>query len=747
MGDKAQAVPAPGHGFGTLPVYFAAISTILGAVMFLRFGYAVAHVGLAGAVGIILLGHLVTVPTALAIAEIATNRRVEGGGEYFIVSRSFGTTIGGVIGLSLYLSQAISVAFYMLAFAEAFTPLAPWFTATFDRAFDTRFVSLPAAAILLAAVWFKGAGGGVKLLYAVVAILAASLAAFFLGKPVDGFDAQGASLTGRLADGDPFFVVFAICFPAFTGMTAGVGLSGDLANPRRAIPAGTLAATATGMVVYLALVAKLAWSAPVEDLAGDQLVMSRIALWGPLIPIGLGAATLSSALGSVLVAPRTLQALGADRNVPLRAANRWLARGAGEANEPRNATVVTAALALVIIALGNVDFVARIISMFFMVTYGSLCAISFLEHFAARPSYRPGFRSRWYVSLFGALICLFMMFQMDPLYALLALALLVALYQVIRRQKGGAADDIAAMFEGVMTQATRHLNVQLQSRRRDSGRAEWRPSIIMVNDRTFERRAPLNLMRWLSHRHGFGMYLHYIHGVLDARTGAEAQGVRQRLVEMARLQNSAVYMDTIVSPSLKTALAQSLQVPGVSGLHNNCVMFEFSVHDGPEALTEVVDNCLFVADTGMTQLVLRHGDLHFGERRNVHVWLTWNDAENANVMILLGYILAGHADWKDAAIRVYLAYPRESVRERRAEIKSLIAEGRMPVSEMNIRYMPVDDVESFREAVARYSAKADLTIVGYDLQGLRERREDLFRKHPDLGDVLFVHSPRAINIR
>ena len=98
---------AAGHGFGTAPVFLASISTILGAVMFLRFGYAVGHTGVLGTLLIILLGHLVTVPTALAIAEIATNRRVEGGGEYFIISRSFGTTIGGAIGLSLFMSQAI----------------------------------------------------------------------------------------------------------------------------------------------------------------------------------------------------------------------------------------------------------------------------------------------------------------------------------------------------------------------------------------------------------------------------------------------------------------------------------------------------------------------------------------------------------------------------------------------------------------------------------------------------------------
>ena len=112
-----------GHGFGTAPVFLASISTILGAILFLRFGYAVGNVGLLKTLAIIVLGHLVTIPTVLAVSEIATNRRVAGGGAYYIVSRSFGTSIGGTIGIALYISQAISIAFYMVAFAEAFEPL------------------------------------------------------------------------------------------------------------------------------------------------------------------------------------------------------------------------------------------------------------------------------------------------------------------------------------------------------------------------------------------------------------------------------------------------------------------------------------------------------------------------------------------------------------------------------------------------------------------------------------------------
>ncbi len=744
MSQQADAKAGRGHGFGTLPVFLTGISTILGAIMFLRFGYAVGNVGLLGALGIIVLGHMVTIPTALALAEIATNRKVEGGGEYFIISRSFGRMIGGVIGISLYSSQAISVAFYMIAFAEAFTPLSPWFESVFGFAFDPRIVSLPATLGLLALVFFRGADVGVKALYVVAATLAASLLLFFLGKPVDGFSPDTVGLTSTITNPDAFFFVFAICFPAFTGMTAGVGLSGDLANPRTSIPRGTLGATLAGMVMYLFIVAKLAFSAPPELLDGDQLVMSQIALWGPIIPIGLACATLSSAIGSILVAPRTLQALGEDGSIRIGNASRWLAAGVGDVNEPRNSTLVTGAVALLIVALGNVDFVARLISMFFMVTYGSLNAISFLEHFAARPSYRPSFRSRWYVSLFGAVICLLMMFQMDPVYAVAALALMTALYWFISR--GRDEDDLASMFEGVMTQATRYLQIRLQRRKRQLTGAEWRPSVIMVDDRTFDRRSPLTFMKWLCHRYGFGTYLHFIKGHLTEESNLESRQMQSRLARLARQQRSSVFMDTIVSPSMTSALAQSLQVPGVSGLHNNTIMFEFSLHDGPETEREVADSCLFASSTNKTILVLRHGDLHFGERRTIHIWLTWNDTENANLMILLSYIVMGHPDWANAEIRAFAALPASQVAEQREEFRKLAAEHRLPISEKNIRFLSVDNQAAFRKLVSRLSAEADLTVVGFDLEGLRERREEVFKNHPSLSDVLFVHSPHEIDI-
>lgn len=743
MAEGTPTAGSTGHGFGTAPVFLASISTILGAVMFLRFGYAVGHTGVLGTLLIILLGHMVTVPTALAIAEIATNRRVEGGGEYFIISRSFGTTIGGAIGLSLYVSQAISVAFYMIAFAEAFQPLAGWFETAVGRPFDPRMVSLPATVGLFAIVLHKGADLGVKALWVVASILGVSLAVFFLGSAPEDIRPATINLVTNLQDPDAFILVFAIVFPAFTGMTAGVGLSGDLAEPRRSIPLGIMSATFAGMVVYIFVVLKLASSATSQALADDYLIMSRIAAWGPIIPIGLGCATLSSAIGSILVAPRTLQALGGDQVVPQPRMNAFLSAGVGSSNEPRNATIVTSGIAVVFVVLGNVDLVARIVSMFFMMTYGALCAISFLEHFAARPSYRPSFRSKWYLSLIGAVMCLVLMLQMDLLFAVLAILVMAALYAVIRRGREDASDDLAQMFQGVMTQLTRHLQIRLQKMPPD----DWRPSVIMISSRTFDRSAPVQLLEWLCNRYGFGTYLHLIEGYLDHENYEASLAVRERLIQAMSARRGAIYMDAIISPSMTSALGQALQMPGISGMENNALLLELGQHDGPAEVRAVVDGMLMAGVPQMDRLVLRHGDNFFGTRRAIHVWLTWHDARNANLMILLSYILLGHRDWEGAEVSIFAAFPRREVKERAKEINDMIAEGRLLISEKNVVVIPTDDSIDFERLVQAHSFSADLVMVGFTEERLRRKRDALFLRFPELRDVLFVSAEETIFIQ
>ena len=215
----------PKAHFGTLPVFMTAISTILGAILFLRFGYAVGHTGFLGALLIIFIGHLVTLPTALAVAEIATNQRVQGGGAYYIISRSFGLNIGATIGITLYLSQAISVSFYVIAFAEAFEPFAIHITDSFplmngfakNLLLNKKIIGLTSMIALTVLMLTKGANIGVKALNYVVGILFLSLVLFFIGKPIDGYNFSEVNFINKIENSDSFFYVFTIIFPAFTG--------------------------------------------------------------------------------------------------------------------------------------------------------------------------------------------------------------------------------------------------------------------------------------------------------------------------------------------------------------------------------------------------------------------------------------------------------------------------------------------------------------------------------------------------
>lgn len=350
--------PMQEKGLGTFAVFMTAISTILGAILFLRFGFAVAHVGLLATMAIILLGHLVTIPTALAVAEIATNQKVEGGGAYYMISRSFGLSIGGAIGIALFLSQAISVAFYIIAFTVSTRDLLAWMELQHGIVVHPWQVNYGFMGLLTLLMLTKGAQVGVKALYGVVAVLVLALLNFFFGSGTPQteldilrtIDPILVTEDGQTITRYTFIEVFTFIFPAFTGIAAGLGLSGDLKEPARAIPRGTLWATIAGIIVYIIVALKFWVSASPEQLASDELYMEAIAIWPPLIPLGLAAAAVSSALGSVIIAPRTLQALAVDRIFP-KAIGMRLGRGRKSDNEPVMASIVTCCIGFVFVSL------------------------------------------------------------------------------------------------------------------------------------------------------------------------------------------------------------------------------------------------------------------------------------------------------------------------------------------------------------------------------------------------------------
>ena len=737
----ARLVSEKKANFGTLPVFMTAVSTILGAILFLRFGYAVAHVGFLGVMGLIIIGHLVTFPTAMAVAEIATNQRVRGGGAYYIISRSFGLNIGAAIGIALYLSQAISIAFYIIAFAEAFDPLITWLDNRFGFVIpDNRFISIPTMLLLSVLFLTRGANIGMKFLYLVVMLLFSALVLFFVGRNNNGPEA--IDFTARVGNPDDFFYVFTIIFPAFTGLAAGLGLSGDLREPEKSIPRGTLLATIAGFFVYIAVAYKLTISATPEDMASDQLIMTKIAVWGPIIPIGLAAASLSSGLGSIMVAPRTLQAIGLDNIFPSGRINRWFAKGKKVSNEPVNASLLTLIIAFFFILVGELDFVAKIISMFFMVTYGAICLIALLEHFAADPSYRPTFKSRWYLSLVGAVMSFWLMFKMNTPYAILSIALMGLFYYMISRT-GSERKGLVKLFRGVVFQMSRQLQVFAQRADKEDLDSSWRPFVICISSESFKRRSAFDLLRWISYRYGFGTYIHYIKGYLTRKTNSESKQAVEKLLNLSAGSKSRVYLDTIISPSYTTAIAQVMQLSGISGKGNNMILFEFSRTE-PEALEEPLKNYELISSTGFDLCVLNTSYKGYGYRKEIHVWITPQDYVNANLMILLAYIILGHPEWQKGEIKIYAIVKEEDLESRKEELIGLIRSGRLPISASNIQL--ISDKEGQDEIVCKYSTDADLTIIGFTREELSSQGPKLFSNYKDIGNILYVNSNQGKEI-
>jgi len=726
-----------GKGFGVAAVFFTAISTILGTILFLRFGYAVGSLGFLGVLLIIVLGHLVTIPTALALSEIATNQKVEGGGEYFIISRSFGLNIGSTIGIALFFSQAASVAFYVIGFTEAFSPLFDWFKGYSGIELPRQIISIPALAVLSYLILKKGANMGVTILYVVVGILFISLLLFFLGTTSYTANSDVGLFSESFRNMNNFFIVFAIIFPAFTGMTAGVGLSGELRNPSKSIPLGSISATILGMIIYVILAWKFTISASPDDLVNNQMIMSKIALGGAfIIPIGLAASTISSAIGSVLVAPRTLQALAKDKSIPIASVNNFLSK---EKNgEPFNASKITLIIAFIFVLMGDINAVAKIISMFFMITYGSLNLISFLYHFGADPSYRPTFKTKKILSLVGFILSVWLMFMMNSLYAIAAIIIMTSFYFVIshiHKDRGGFQE----IFQAVVFQIIRKIQVfaQRASKKRES--KKWRPSAVCISERSFQNDKTLFLLSWISDTYGFGTYIHLLIDYYSIQTKQKAENLQKELLEKENVINSSLFIDTLISPSYTSAIAQTIQLPSVSGLKYNMILFEYP-KDSPKELIKIIENVRLSKAANMDVCIFQFGQQRVNYKDGIHIWIQPFDIANANTMILLAYIIHSHPIWKKSIINVTAIVDKGEIDKNKEDMISIIENGRLPISKNKINIIERCDEQTVFEQINAHSIKSGLNIIGFDETNIRQTDKSIITQYKLSGDILFVNS-------
>ena len=209
--------PTEKTGLGTFGgVYTPSILTILGVIMYLRFGWVVGNVGLFGTLIIVTLSNVITFLTALSVCAIATDRVVRTGGAYYMISRSLGVEAGGAVGIPLYFAQALSVSLYTLGFAESVVMIVPQLA-------DAQLYIALGITVAVGILAFTSAEIAIKAQYFIMVAIVLSLISFILGNPVEESQIQYWN-----SQGESFWNVFAVFFPAVTGIMAGVNMSGDL---------------------------------------------------------------------------------------------------------------------------------------------------------------------------------------------------------------------------------------------------------------------------------------------------------------------------------------------------------------------------------------------------------------------------------------------------------------------------------------------------------------------------------------
>ena len=721
-----------GGRFGTLGGVFTPCTlTILGVIMFLRFGQVVGQSGVWYALSIVALAKLITTLTTLSLSAIATNTRVKAGGAYYLISRSLGVEFGGSIGLIFFLAQAVSVSLYVIGFTEVLLSTFP------EAALDPRTVGTVVNVAVFVCVLI-GAGWAIKVQYVILGVLGVSLLSFFIGAimKADG-EVLRENLGAGFAEGSGYWTMFALFFPAATGIMAGANMSGDLKNPARSIPKGTLLSILVTALVYLAMAVALAASADRQTLLEDSFVVKSVAVVGVLVTLGVFAATLSSAIGSLMGAPRILQALARDEIFHQFS---FFGRGSGPNDEPRRAVVLTFLLAQGGVMLGDLDLIAPIITMFFMITYGYLNLATFYESITKNPSYRPRFRfSHWSTALLGTIGCGAVMILISPLWALVSIAATAALHRYLERQNVIATwGDLKS---GAAFERARKSLLKLEDEKYHP--KNWRPSVLALGGG--DRRQHLAVYgNWLTVGRGLLTLAQVIPGDSDThlRRRAREEKSLRAFVREAELD---AFTAVLVAPKLSLGIEALVQCYGIGALRPNVLLLGWLTDPGKRKDWGTALRTIRELERSIVLMRAEPDDvedpweLSYG---SVDVW--WRGQVNGALMLLLAHLLAANAAWRGKRVRLLRVIGNEAGREEAtAHLQHLIEEARIEATPVVV--VSDDPAAAIRET----SASAAIVLLGFEppKAGMEESFvENMNRLMEGLGTTLLVWSSGDVRL-
>ncbi|CAH2296045.1 solute carrier family 12 member 2 isoform X1 [Pelobates cultripes] len=590
---------------------------IWGVMLFIRLSWIVGQAGIGLSIVVIAVATVVTTITGLSTSAIATNGFVRGGGAYYLISRSLGPEFGGAIGLIFAFANAVAVAMYVVGFAETMVELLEEHNAIMvDNLNDIRIIGAITIVILLG-ISVAGMEWEAKAQIVLLVILLLAIVDYFIGSVIPMEDKKAKGFFGYKAEifsenfgpafrnDETFFTVFAIFFPAATGILAGANISGDLADPQQAIPKGTMLAILITTIVYMGVAASVG-SCVVRDATGnvnDTLsmaitncteaacklnydfsecrskeckyglmnnfqVMSMVSGFAPLITAGIFSATLSSALASLVSAPKVFQALCKDNIYP---GLLMFAKGYGKNNEPLRGYLLTFIIALAFILIAELNTIAPIISNFFLASYALINFSVFHASLAKSPGWRPAFRyyNMW-VSLIGALLCCGVMFVINWSAALLTYVIVIGLYIYVTYKK----PDVNW---GSSTQALTYLNA-LQHTIRLAGVEDhvknFRPQCLVLIGAPNSRPALLHLVHAFTKNVGL-MICGHVH------MGPRRQAMKELITDQAKYQRwliknkTKAFYSPVHAEDLRDGAQYLMQAAGIGRMRPNTLVVGF----------------------------------------------------------------------------------------------------------------------------------------------------------------------------
>jgi hypothetical protein len=391
-------------------------------------------------------------------------------------------------------------------------------------------------------------------------------------------------------------------------------------------------------------------------LLNDNFVISKVSISEVCIIAGIFAATISSALGAMMGAPRILQALAKDRIFKVLAP---FSKTSGVNNEPRRAIIFSFVLAQFAIFMGDLNAMAPIITMFFMITYGVLNFATFCESYSGNPSYRPKFKwCNWVVSLIGTILCLGTILLIEPLWAIVAIIIMAILYRHLSNQEIEA--NWSNVNSGTSFERVRRNLLLLEHEKFHP--KNWRPVILALGVNQDERLFLGFQARLLAGRHGILILGQVILGNSQDLLNKHREIARdtRKLISDKELE---AFPSIVINPNLTEGISTLVQCSGLGALKPNLVLF--GMNEDATKRNEFIQNIRVVNTLGKSIALLKcekeKDDPLDVPKGTIDVW--WLGEKNGNLMLLLAHLLRSNPTWKTKKIRLLRMIDNELNRE------------------------------------------------------------------------------------